>query len=76
MGWNDHFDPSEYDAADPDSMRALADRAIAQAPARPISASDQKWLDSLPTGECWDCGQTRKLVGKGMCSPCWRADNY
>jgi len=76
MGWNDHFDPSEYDASSPDSMRALADRAVRNAPPRKPTPSEQARLDGLPTGDCWDCGRNGKLVGKGMCAPCYRADNF
>lgn len=71
MGWNDHFDPSDYDPADPDSMRALANRALA--------TSASKVPDPTPDaekGECWDCGRMAKLGGKGLCAPCYIADNY
>ncbi len=51
MGWNDRFDPSEYDPACVDSMRALADRAVREAPA---AGED--------TGTCYQCKGTENLI--------------
>lgn len=71
MGWNDHYCPSEYDPTDPDSMHDLALRSLRDN-AKPAPAPDPNGPD---VGECWDCGRTSKIVGKGMCSWCWLADN-
>lgn len=69
MGWNDHFCPSEYDANDADSMLRLAARATRRASSNvPTKPKDV-------VGECWDCGATAKIVGKGMCGWCWWNDN-
>lgn len=76
MGWNDHFCPSEYDSADPDSMRRLADRAIAQSRTA-TAATPPPPADDDEVGECWDCGATGvKLYRKGLCGRCKIADMY
>lgn len=75
MGWNDRFDPDEYDASDVDSMRRLADRARTKP--RTPTPSEQEWLDSLPTGDCEYCPASNiKLVNGYLCASCYRADKY
>lgn len=68
MGWNDNYDPSEYDAADNDSMRLLAMREMMKGdPKAPPITEDS------PT--CWDC--ERKVPNQdylhrnGQCHRCW-----
>lgn len=75
MGWNDRFDPDEYDASDPDSMRRLADRARTK-PRKP-TAAEQEWLDSLTVGSCEYCPRDNvKLVNGYLCAGCYRLDKY
>jgi hypothetical protein len=75
MGWNDHFDPSEYDPSDNASMQALADRAIAKSRTTTTAATPPAEGDDV--GECWDCGaEGVKLYRKGLCGRCKVADMY
>lgn len=69
MGWNDHYCPSSYDPACPDSMRALADRAVRDAPTR-----------GEDTGTCYKCEGAADIAGyriraldgiiRGACRTC------
>lgn len=76
MGWNDHYDPSTYDPADQDSMRALANRARRERPPVKPTREQQAWLDSLPVGDCEECSYSGRLVNTYQCATCWHLDKY